>query len=118
MANDLQHFRKILLESSRGIFGEPFGRQTLGSETERGFSRRMHRSSHEDVRHFGHARDAVAKGKTRSRLPHEEFERGDSEKIAHRLSQDQSTEFNFARRTSGAPPHKPAKFLLENPLNS
>src|SRR5437879_11518895 len=38
VVDDLEHFRQVLLESGRGIFCEPFWRQTFRAEPKGGFS--------------------------------------------------------------------------------
>src|SRR5436190_21161800 len=47
VADDLEHFGQVLLESCRGNFREPFWRQAFRAETKRGFSRHRHPCSYE-----------------------------------------------------------------------
>src|SRR5439155_3613765 len=70
----------------RGVFREPFCRQTLGGETQGGFFRHRHLRSHEQMRHVRHARDAVAKGKPRAGVPDEKLERRECEAVGHGVS--------------------------------
>src|SRR5205807_998235 len=67
----------------RGIFCEPFWRQTFRAEPKGGFSCHRHRRSHEQMRHVRHARDAVTKRKARAGMPHEELERRECEVVSH-----------------------------------
>src|SRR6266540_7541425 len=84
MADDLEHFRQVLLESSRGVFREPFWRQAFGAEAQGGFSCHLHRRPHEQMRHVRHARDAVAKRKPRAGLPHKELKWRECEAVSHK----------------------------------
>src|SRR5437879_5580901 len=81
MADNLEHFRQVLVESCVRIFCEPFGRQALSSEAEGGFASNGNPCAKKQVRHVGHAGDAVAKRESRARVQHEEFEGGKREMV-------------------------------------
>src|SRR5882724_6945140 len=84
MSDYSEHFRQILLEGCVRSFCEPFGRQALSGEPERGFAGDGNLRANEQMRHVGHAGDTVTKGESRARVEHEKF-KGRQREVSHYL---------------------------------